>query len=153
MCQSYAALRIHLQVRVKILVAERAFEAARRRRRWRAVLCGRPILISVRRDIGLVVAQSHTDGNPPAVIRRTDVPGVRRVAEQARMIGTSRKAVRRGVRIAIVRRDAQPGKPPWQEGKMLNVRSLETRDPGAAGVDRLRRGEVSSRNIRRRLEV
>src|SRR5579862_5825517 len=90
--QPNAALRIHLEVRIKIDVAQGAVDPA-----------GRAVRVLVPIDARLVVGHSHTDGEAAPVVGGADVEGIWRCPEQPRMVGPARNTVRAGRRESVVR--------------------------------------------------
>ena len=98
MGEVHAALRVDLQMGIKIIITE-----------W----AGRSITITG--DVRGIVRQSKANGDASAVIGGTDIPGVRRVSQESGAIGTSGNS-RCGGGIAVVCRHPKPAEHSWQEG-------------------------------------
>src|SRR5262249_33537044 len=93
------------------------------------------------------------DRKSPAIVSRAHIPRVRRVAQQAWMIRTTRQSACPRIRVTVIRRYPQTSKFSRQEGQVLQVRCFESGDPRTSRVDRLRHSVWTHRRYGRRLEV
>ena len=78
MCQSYAALYVDLEVGIEIVISKRPSDPS--------VHAVRELIGS---DICAVVREAKANRDTAAIVRWTDVPRIRRVAQQPRMIGAA----------------------------------------------------------------
>ena len=86
-----AALRVQLQVRVEVSVAEGTLYS-----KLRTVL----VLVSV--DAGAVVREADAQRNPAAVVGRTEIPGVGSLALERGIVGAARNTISLRSRICLL---------------------------------------------------
>src|SRR5262249_23005706 len=106
------SLRIDLGVRVEISVPVRALDAERH-------VIGRAVwiqvLVVVTENVGVVVRNSQTRRNSPAIVCRTDIPCVRCLPLQRWRISAQRYACGGRMCVTVVRGETDAAEHSWQE--------------------------------------
>src|SRR5437016_2563857 len=152
MNQAIAALNVRLEVRIEVDVAIWPLDSSRSYRgRTTSERIG-SVLISILEDVRGVVGQACTKRETTAIIRRTDVPGVRGGAREPWVVGAVEEPDGSRIGVAVICRDTETTEQSWEKRQMLQVGDFKPRHPSAAGVDGLRHVVMARRSPRNRSE-
>src|SRR2546421_9743884 len=79
------------------------------------------VLISILEDVRGVVGQACTKRETTAIIRRTDVPGVRGGAREPWVVGAVEEPDGSRIGVAVICRDTETTEQSWEKCQMLQV--------------------------------
>ena len=150
MNQAIAALNVHLEVGIEVDVAIWPLDSSRSYGGRTTSERIRSVLISILEDVRSVVGQACTKRETTAIIRRTDVPGVRGGAREPWVVGTVKEPGGSRIGVAVICRDTETTEQSWEKRQMLQVGDFKPSHPSAAGVDGLRHVVKARRSPRNR---
>src|SRR6266566_1065343 len=91
--------------------------------------------VTIGSDVLCVVRQTDANRDASAIVSRTDVPSMRRVADETRVIRTPGNSAGAGCGIPVICGKAKSLQHSRHKRQVLEVRRFKTVDPSTAGVE------------------
>ena len=128
---STTGLKIHLEVRIEVVVAIWAFRPAGSIQRW--IRCVVDVLIGI--VICAVIGQAEVYGDAAVLVIGFDIESMACLADEGRVVGPVRNSMSVRTRIRVVRVNSEAAEKARQRGKPLLPTEFQSIYAGIGSID------------------